>query len=110
VECRFKEVAGMRQMRDRCAAWFDAIRAQFLASKSKQLQRWNTVAAEEAVQGRRARVSRFSRIAQQQTAAAPREDKGSAEASWTAPDNDDVEHATAELQASGQRDGARPKA
>jgi len=103
VECRFKEVAGVCQMRDRCAAWFDAIRAQLLASKSKQLQRWDTVAAEEAMQGRRARVSRFSRIAQQQSAAAPREDKGSAEASWTAPDNDDVEHATAELQASGHR-------
>src|SRR4030095_7757761 len=64
VECRFKEVAGMRQMRDRCAAWFDAIRAQLLASKSKQLQRWDTVAAEEGVQGRRAGVSRLSRLAQ----------------------------------------------
>src|SRR5262249_36081300 len=34
VEARFKEVAGMPQMRHRCAAWFDAIRAQLLASKA----------------------------------------------------------------------------
>ena len=53
------------------------------------------------MQRRRARVPRFSRITQQQTPAAAREHKGSAETSWTAPDNDDVEHATAELQATG---------
>jgi hypothetical protein len=49
VEGRFKGVADMAQMRNRCAAWFDAIWAQLLASKAKQLERRDTVAAEEAV-------------------------------------------------------------
>jgi hypothetical protein len=101
VEVSFEEIAGVRQLRDGCAAWFNAIRAQLLPSKAKQLQWWNAVTAEKAVQCRRSRVAWFSGIAQQQTPPAACEHKGRAQTSWTAPDNDDVEHATAELQASG---------
>jgi len=101
VEGRFKEVAGMLQTRNRRATGFDSIWAQLLPSEAKQLERGDTVSAEEAMQRRRARVARLARVAQQQTTAAACENKGSAQASGTAPDNDDVEHAAAELQASG---------
>ena len=103
VERRFKEVAALRQAGDCRVPWFDAVRAQFLAAQAEQLQGWDTVAAEEPVQCRRACVARLSSIAEQDTPAAAREHECGAETSWTAPDNDDVEHATAELQASGHR-------
>ena len=35
VEVSFEEIAGVRQLRDGCAAWFNAIRAQLLPSKAK---------------------------------------------------------------------------
>ena len=100
-ERRFKEVFRVRQGGDRHVPRFDAVRPQFLASKAKQLQRGDTVATEESVQCRRACVARLSGVAEQNTPAAAREDERGAETSWTAPDNDDVEHAPAELQATG---------
>jgi len=35
VERRFKEIAGLRELRDRHVAWFDPVRAQLLPSKAK---------------------------------------------------------------------------
>jgi hypothetical protein len=49
---------------------------------------------------RRSRVAWFSGIAQQQTPPAACEHKGRAQNQLDRPDNDDVEHAPAELQAS----------
>src|SRR5262245_54031876 len=101
VERRLEEVASACQAGDRHVPRFDAVRAQLLAPEAKQLHRWDTVAAEEAVQCRRSRVARLSGVAEQHTPAAARKQQCSAETSWTAPDNDDVEHAPAEVQASG---------
>src|SRR4029450_2366615 len=101
VERRFKEVAAVGQGRDRHIPRFDAVRAQLLAPQAKQLHRWDTVAAEEAVQRRRSRVAWLAGIAEQHAPAAARKHECGAETSWTAPDNDDVEHAAAELQATG---------
>jgi len=101
VERRFEEIAGVRQAGDGGVAGFDAVRKQLLASKPQKLERWDTVAAEEAVQCRRARVPRLAGIAKQHPPSAPGEHERGAETSWTAADNDDVEHAPAELQATG---------
>jgi hypothetical protein len=101
VEGRFKEIARLHQVGDRHVAWFDSVRAQLLPSKAKQFQRWDTVAAEKAMQCRRTRVPRLSGIAEQHTTTAAREHERGAETSWTSTDNDDVEHAPAELQATG---------
>ena len=98
---RFEEIAGVREVGHSDVAGFDTVREQFLASEPQKLQRWDTVAAEETVQCGRARVPRLSRIAEEHTPSAACEHERGAETSWTAADNDDVEHAPAELQATG---------
>ena len=98
---RFEEIAGVREVGHRDVAGFDTVWAQFLASEPQKLQRWDTVAAEETVQCGRAGVPRLPRIAKEHTTSAACEYERGAETSWTAADNDDVEHAPAELQATG---------
>jgi len=92
VQRRFKEIAGPHQLGDRDVAWFDSVWAQLLPSEAKQFQRWDTVAAEKAVQCRRTRIPRLSGIAEQHTTTAACEHECGAETSWTSTDNDDIEH------------------